>query len=199
MTKIIFSLFLIIFSGCARSTHTASGFLEDYYRLRPGAFFQQEFVASGVDFSDYGRVQVKPLSMRFLPNRYTLTKDELEELNRIFFHEFAKHYGGRFQFVSPKGRAKKNTVVIEPAITVLNPPEKMVNVLAPLKRGETAFEVRLKQGGTNYILFEAAELSKGSPQGTALLRGAYSKFSDARESVEYWAKKLAVLMDSHSK
>jgi len=146
--------------GCHKKT-----FLKSPELLKPGKYFQKEYKKSGVDFGRYKFVRVKPINLDFIKENSSIKSDylneDLEQLNRSLLHNIKGALWKKYILLS-KVRSKKNTMVVQTAITKMqslqdgNPEESHdpISRLLGLRESQTEIEIMFFDAQTGELIAE---------------------------------------------
>ncbi|MDA9101105.1 DUF3313 domain-containing protein [Omnitrophica bacterium] len=189
--------------GCA-STHQASGYLESYRRLQEGDHFKQEYISPQVNFSEFSKAQVLLPNMDYLDNKDRFLSEELFKLADSFQQNLEEQLSETYLIISPRETPDEETLVVQPIITKIEPPERLLNLatlylIGPsISSGHTAFEAKVLHGVTGEVLAEVAEKQTGAKNFRSLLYGGYTRFTHAKGAFKHWAKELDELLEDNS-
>lgn len=200
---------LALSAGCRAPAAPDAGFLQDPGALEPNVNepFDESWFKAGVDLRSYRQVSIAPvdtahlLKMDWWSKASLAQRPEAAEAQRLggYFEEqlreaFRKTNGP--QVVSTAG---PGTLVIELSIVEVVPTKAWLNVIGyatigALSHGVTAFEGRLRDGGTGEVLarFKDREYGQFAPISAADL----TWYVHSRDTIRDWAEEIAEVCES---
>jgi len=160
------------------------------------------YVVSGVHFSKYRKIQVEPVSLRYLSEPEKHKEEDLVELAGIFQGELEKKLGERFVVVGSRDQPDEATLVISPALVHVGTPMRTLNVVTsavlwtPVTSGAAAFEAKIKDGTSGVTLAEIAEKQIGGKDMKSLTVGSYTKYDHAAAGFKEWSQQLLEMLQA---
>ncbi len=202
--------------GCAASgmkNVRASGFLDDYSQLKPGAGDQAAlvYIKPNVDFRRYNKIMFERVVVSLAPTAKS------RDIDPVVLHELADYYQNAlvnavrsgYQVVDKPG---PDVIWVRAAIVDVVPSNPTANTLssivpvgvvvsaaakaatdANLGTGEAATEMEVLDSVTKERLAAAVDRRQG---GKAAFRG---KWVDTKQAFDYWAKRFRQRLDASRK
>lgn len=198
--------FLLV--GCSTAkVADPSGFLGDYSSLQEGAYFKQQYIALGIDFSKYRHIEVAPVNLSYLAGKTACDPADLENLATEFRKNIEDELTKAGFVVTSVPTAE--TLIISLALTNVEPPNAVLNAglaaasfFAPVplpfdQDGKTSFEGKISDAATGRSLAEFAEERTGSGDKMSLKAmtvGKYMKFTNTQAVFEGWSETIAGML-----
>lgn len=198
-------------AGCATSKVQHSDFLSDYSRLQPGPKGGAAllYVEPGVEWGSYDKVIIEPVMVWYSPDAdyKGISPSELTALSDYFTAALAENLVGAYSFAAAPGPgvlrirvAITNVIPTNPtldAITGIVPQTRLISGISKVTTGNNLFvgeasaEFEVTDSQTNKVLAEAVDHRAGQKK----LLEVKDKWTDAKEAMDYWAKRMRQRLD----
>lgn len=199
-------------SGCATAPKVQqSGFLSDYSKLQPGpkGGAALVYIKPEVNWASYNKVIIEPAVVWYSEHAdYKGIKPiELMALTDYFNEAIVKNLEGAYSIVGTPGPgvlrirvAITNVVPTNPAMDALTgtvPQARLISGISKVTTGTSLFvgeastEIEIRDSQTNQVLAEAVDRRAGEKK----FLEVKDKWTDAKEAMDYWAKRLRQRLD----
>ncbi len=201
----------IFASGCATPKVHKSGFLSDYSKLQPGpkGGAALVYIKPGVNWASYNKVIIEPVLVWYSEHAdyKGIKPTELVALTDYFNEAIVKNLEGAYSIVGTPGPgvlrirvAITNVIPTNPAVDAVTGTIPQTRLLSAVSKattgtslfvGEASTEIEMRDGQTNEVVAEAVDRRAGQKK----FLQVKDKWTDAKEAMDYWAKRLRQRLD----
>jgi hypothetical protein len=201
-------LALLVGLGCALTRQVRnvqeSGFLGDYSQLKPGESGEAQllYVASNANFSAYNAIVIDSVAIWQAEGSATISEADgkrmAAELYQALHSELSKDYriverpGPGVLRIRAALTEAKAAKVVPATVTTILPPPRLITTVAGVAAdvqtlvGRARIEGEITDSLTGRRLMAAVDARAGGKT----LRGGFGKWSDVRNSFDFWAQRL---------
>jgi len=197
-------LTLLTLPACAPKQRSASGFLDDYTRLRPDPDIKHMRIyrAPGFDLAQYDTFIIDPVQVRFAPDAQGEKTDpaKLDELTTYFHDQLSAALAKRYAVIDPgpAEAVEPGTLRLRLAITDIDKAEPVLNVhpatkLSGVGLGGASAEGEARDAVTDQQLLAFLHTRPGNR--LAIAEGL-TPYAHARQAMDFWVERIVLWVDT---
>lgn len=189
-------------SGCT-FTRRNSAFLTLKSALHEGTFFKSQHVLPGRDFSNFHKVQIKLVDLKYLEPDLDYDASEIRRLRDFFQGELENKLSQGYLIIDRDAEPDGETLVVEPVLTFVSPPQHYVRsdgkryaTGISMATGMAAFEAKLLDGSNGHLLAEIAEQQSDGKSVKSVTSHAYRRYANTEAVFTKWSIQLLAMLEA---